>query len=233
MRFVLLTKLSQVLALDLIKTTLPVVSGSLAGCHASHASCWRSRWGNIENPGTRPSSGPLPGLWRGRALFCGLSRVRWFSLGFTCSLALDTECPFLSVSRPGSLESSRNASSDSSPLNLKGRSALASARFSLYWGLWFWARVVFFFFFFFFFFFLQQSGHLHKVVCLIGHLPVESTSCCLRHTPGRLSGFEFESLHPHRPALGARPPAPRSLNLSYFICSVGVLTIVLSGGQRA
>ncbi|XP_044927157.1 protein Daple isoform X3 [Mustela putorius furo] len=37
-------------------------------------------------------------------------------------LAIQAECPFLPVSRPDSLESSRNTSSESSPLNLKGSS---------------------------------------------------------------------------------------------------------------
>ncbi|XP_059038471.1 protein Daple isoform X3 [Mustela lutreola] len=50
--------------------------------------------------------------------FLGLDGSAWAHL----PLAIQAECPFLPVSRPDSLESSRNTSSESSPLNLKGSS---------------------------------------------------------------------------------------------------------------
>lgn len=80
----------------------------------------------------------------GAALLRNCLQIRWFSLGCTWSSAIWVKCcRFLSVSRPGSLESSRNASSDSSPLNLKGRSPCASVHFAVELDLWLWARMVF------------------------------------------------------------------------------------------
>lgn len=183
------------LALELIKTKLVVVSGLPVGSRRSMPHTHVGEAGSPEGRTQRTPESILPEdialtsvLQRlCYAAFLGLDGSAWAHL----PLAIQAECPFLPVSRPDSLESSRNTSSESSPLNLKGRSALASVHFSLYLGLWFWAHL---------FLYFKQT---HRLLCCLTRLHVWSTSCGLRPRPGCLS----ESLYP-RPAPGRPGPAP-------------------------
>lgn len=109
---------------------------------------------------------------------------------------------FLAVSRPGSVESSRNPSSDSSPLNLKGRSAFPSARFTaggalgsgLVWFLWF-------------------ENTTHRRLRRVSRLHPQATSCRLRLRPESFDGSGSKSRHLRSSALGSWQ-VPRPLNPS-------------------